>query len=369
MHQAMYVKDQAGYIFFSKNTTGSCGRAVKIHCSVFMDFYCAVDISSADGQKVIRDIENLRTNPNALKTGQITPAQKGGARHLSQLDRISKTLNEMKEGTLVTANVRAYFHVHQKDGDNCPTVYISEVKVRSGSDQSFGLYEERHGRVSSSVEPMRSRNLRDKTVFISGAHDSTKDALKAAKYTTNKQDVSLYYNPPSVAEDLGVWKTNRLSDATRGTIEELKCVLKENEKNKVDWFVEGEGASVLSRAVESLPGSLDQHTFTLINSKTNTPRLLQQLSEKKAQFNGDVIRYTGDRAALLAMADQKDELSKQIGKLPGNVGYNQITRRYLTEQVGQLAQVGNSGGALPTKSSLRGSNTTFVDALNSARKR
>lgn len=368
MHQAMYVKDQGGYIYFSKNTMGACGKPVKIHTSIFMDFYCTVDQSTADGQKVIRDVENLRNNPNAYKTGHELPKPRNSDPvHYNRIKGIRETLRDMKEGTLVTANVRVYFHLIQKPGDPCPTVYISEVKVKAGSDQEFGLFEQKRSLKGESLEPMSNRNLRDKTVFVSGVHDSKDQAFEAAKNMTSKTKAVLFYNPPSVAEDLGVWKINRLSDTTRSAIQELKHTLQENQKNKVDWFVEGEGAAVLSRAIEMLPGNLEQHNFTFINSKANTPRLLQQLGEKKAQFKGDVIRYTGDRSALLALADQKDQLNKQIGKLPGNVGYDRITRRYLADQIEGLGRVGSSNGALATKGTLRGSNMTFVDALNGVR--
>ena len=53
-------RDLDNYIYFSHITTGTSGRAVKIHKDVFLPFFCAVNPDTHEGQSVIRQIKHLR---------------------------------------------------------------------------------------------------------------------------------------------------------------------------------------------------------------------------------------------------------------------------------------------------------------------
>lgn len=370
-----YIADINGYIFFSQNTTGNVGRPVKIHASVFLEFYCEVDPRSGDGQMVIRDIENLRTHPNAMKTNFALPAPRNAPSSKKHVEDLAKARNlaaalthkikTESEGVLTTKNVQAFYHIHQKDGDKSPTVYISEVKVKRGdSDDLPGLYlEGSTSRGQRVITRSKDRKINGKTTYISGASPEVAKAMDQAKIVTGEEHPALFFTPPSVAEDLGVFKSNRLSEPTQKAIYELEQTLKENQKSKVSWYVEGEGAAVLSHAIKQISGTLENHSFKFINSRADTPALLQMLNQKKAQLSGEIIQYHSDHKALLALAGHKEELNKQIGILPGNIGYDAITRRYLMQQIDALGSSSSAQAPLKQQTELRGSKQTFVDAL------
>ncbi len=154
-----HIKDIDGYIFFSPKTTGQVGKPVKIHSNLLIDFMLSVDPKTADGQAVIRDINNLRSFANTVTSG--IPKPKGGtgdrdghkARMQSLyniLDATAKQMSLKRERSFLTTNVRVYYFIDQKPGDAYPTVYINEVQVRAGDvSKQGGFYENgisRYGR-------------------------------------------------------------------------------------------------------------------------------------------------------------------------------------------------------------------------------
>jgi len=274
-----------------------------------------------------------------------------------------------RELCVVTKNMRVYFHVHQKEGDKSPTVYISEIQViHRGAELAGGLYEIRKGLSGSRLEKNPKLNLEGKTVFVSGASKSPDEAMGNASDILRKEDATLFFNPLGIADDLSIWQNNRLSESTIKIIAEMKDVLENNASKKVAWMVEGEGAAVLAHAIANVKGTLEKHSFKFMNAKTNIPKLLHDLAAKKAQLTGEFIGYTRDTTALLAIASQNQELLKQIGVLPGNVGYNQIARRYLKDQLQSLGNTGHANAVLNSQKNLRSGSQTFVEALNLAKR-
>lgn len=368
LNQPSHIKDIDGYVFFSDRTKGSSGKPVKIHVSLFMDFLSAVDTESHDGRAVAFDIEGLK---NSAKANSITPLPQprnsGGTKHESVLARLRNINNIMagkSECSLITKNVRIYYHVHQKDGDKCPTVYISEIQAISGSNtKTGGLHEKQQSRGRSNIRKVDSINLEGRTLFVSRAMTNTNDAMREAQYLTDTHNPALFFNPPSVTDDLGIWKQPRLTQSTKNLVNELERTIKENQKKKVNWIVQGEGAAVLAQALKNVSGSLESHNFKFNNPRANLPKLLQSLSQKRASLNGEFITHSCDRTSLLAIASQRQELVAEIGGLAAPQGFDNISRRYLVDRINNL---GRGNKIIAQQQSLRSGSTTFIAAVNSA---
>jgi hypothetical protein len=370
--------DLSEYLFFSPNTTGLSGSPVKIRADLFMDFFCNVDPQTHDGQSVIRDIESLKIfGKTASQNPRVSvPARNQSEAHKSRLNRVNQTLNILSfnqsispEKTFYTKNVRVFYRVLQMEGDSFPTVYISDIRVvRHGSGEPAGLYEYVSSQFNQKLAKAKNTNLEGKTVYISPAFDGAQKAMDEAAFKTGTTKSLLFFNPPSIAEDLGIWKPPRLSDTTKSAISELTNLLQENQKRKVSWFVEGEGAAVLARALAAVPGTLETHAFKFLNARTNLPSLLQALKEKKAKLEGEFLNYTGDRTALLSIAQNPEALYNQLKQLPAPKGYDCVTRRYLLDFFQALGENGNAKAILAKALSVKGSTGTFIDAITISRR-
>lgn len=364
LNTPLHIKDNAGYVFFSARTVGVTGKPVKIHSSLFIDFFCAVDPTTHDGQAIIRDIENLKVlaRPNTIQPIPLPQGSASTARHNAQMQKVRTLNNAMagkQERSLVTKNVRVFYHIHQNAGDVCPTVYISEVQVlHEGKSTIGGLYEYKNRR----TEKTERRDLNEKLVMISSASESPSEAMKSALKSLGN-NAALFFNPKFVANDISVIREGRLTQQTRSVVNELAEVLQHNQKNSVGWLVDGEGAAVLSHALKSLSGSLEKHSFRFRNARANLPLLMKELSQRKAQLNGEFISYDGDKVALMAIAVQKQALLKNIGQLPSPTGYEKITRRNLIKNIDGLGSVTWAQKATAQPEALRSSKATFVNAL------
>lgn len=366
--------DVSEYLFFSPNTTGLSGSPVKIRADLFMDFFCNVDPQTHDGQSVIRDIESLKIfGKTASQNAHVSvPARNESTAHKNRLNRINQTLSVLSfnqstspEQTFATKNVRVFYRILQKEGDAFPTVYISDIRVvQRGRDNIGGLYEYASTMRGITLEKSKSTDLDGKTVYISAASDSAKKAMDDAVANTNTAKPALFFNPREVAEDLSIWKKSRPSNNTKGLIDHLSDLLMKNQRRTVNWHVEGEGAAVLAHALEKMPGTLEKHSFKFINARTNLATLIQSLGQRKAQLKGEFLDYTRDRTALLSIAQNSADISYQFKKLPEPESYNRVTRRYLVEYFRALGENSNAKAILARAASIKGSNATFIDAIN-----
>lgn len=363
--------DVSEYLFFSPNTTGLSGSPVKIRADLFMDFFCNVDPQTHDGQRVIRDIESLKIfGKMASSNAHVSvPARNDSAAHRTRLNRINQTLSVLSfnqstspEKTFATKNVRVFYRILQQEGDAFPTVYISDVRiVQRGQENVGGLYE--YTKTASKQELSKSKNtkLEGKTVYISAAHDTATEAMKSATYDTNNTASALFFIPSAIAEDIGIWKKPRITDSTKAVIAELSELLRHN--RNVNWHVVGEGAAVLLQALTKVPGSLEKHSFKIANPRTNIATLLQELGKRKAQLQGEFLGYSGEKAILLSIAQNSTAISNQLDQLPRGPGYDRIARRYLIDYFLALGANGNAQAILNKAMSLKGTNTTFIDAI------
>ena len=371
-HIPFHIKDINGYVFFSDKTTGKSGKPVKIHTSLFVDFFCAVDPTTHDGQTIIRDIENLRVlaKPNTIQSIPLLQGNASTAKHNEQMQKVRNTNNIMagkQECSLATKHIRVFYRIHQYAGDICPTVYISDLQIiYRGQDQVAGLYESKtSGSVTKLIKIDRA-NLEGRLVVISGASDSASGAMESAKKAFGK-GVALFFNPKYVASDLNTTRSARLTEKTRKVIDELAAVVAENQKRSVAWYVEHEGAAVLSHALKKVTGSLEKHSFRFLNARSDLSSLMQSLSQRKAKLDGEFIAYESDKAALFTLVEQKQALLRQLDILPSATGYEKITRRYLMRNIENLADHSGAKSVLSAADSMRSSKATFLSVLSSVR--
>jgi len=342
------------FIYFSHSTTGSNGRAIKIHKDLFLPFFCGVDPKTHDGQFIIRQIEQLRTTPHHLIMSAGIRFRSPG--YTQQL----QNLQDNTERMLTVKNVQIMYRISQEAGDRTPTVYIEQARiVDKGDNNSAGFYSRNKlptgGR--GPVTKMKEISLEHRTVFINGLADSLDEAMAQSG---NSSSV-LFYNPAKVCNDLGVWGAGSRSSITNDAIKELTEGLQLNKSKKVKWVIEGEGGGILTKALKNVKGSLTDHKFKITNPKSDTPKLLQAITEKKGVLPEMFLTHSQNEMSLIATASHKEALIKQIGLLPVDKGMRKKIVSKIesnSDEVKPIMQQATIG--------VGSKNVTFVQALNSA---
>jgi hypothetical protein len=377
MQQLPYhIKDLDGYIFFSENTQGISGSPVKIHTRLFLDFFCAVDPDSAEGQSVIRDIEALRVNPNAYQ--QITrptppPPKPKRPSHQQQLRKINNTLcqiGQRLEMSRSTKNLVVYYHIHQLEGDKCPTVYISEIHIQNESGRvEGGLYKPaklRSGQDSYTKDP--SLDLENQGVYVSKGVLQTAEAFAEADHIRTKVPLKIFVTPKSAANDIGIWHEPRVTDKNIKLVSQLRDLIRQNSGKKVDWWLDGEGAAIFGQALKGLNANLEKQNIQLMNPRCNIPALLQDLSAHKAQLNNEFITHYIDPVSRLALGSQSKAITEQLRTLPGaNIGYNKIAYSHLVNQITAMGARETVQSLLNVNNTLKKSSETFLAQLFKAK--
>lgn len=357
------------YVYFSPLTMGGAsGRAVKIHKDLFLPFFCMVDPSTHDGQAIIRQIENLRTTCTIVRkaTGSgyaNNPRQDG--RHKIQLAKVESAFHQV----LIIKNLHVYYRVSQEDGDKAPSIYIVNIRqVSRDTGSAPGLYENTNSsfRSGGGTKKATSSNVDGKKVYINGASQTVKDAMDHAKYAIDDNNPTLFYCPTTTIDELGPFGRSEKSHITNTTINELRNILASNQKTSrgVSWYVDGRGAGVLNEAIKHFSGDLSAHSFRLINPVANTARLIESLAQKKAKFEGEFFKYDQNRAALMNIGTQKNDILNAIGKLPAGKNYDIITRKNIVNAINDLSRFGEK--AATAQSKLSSPNKTFVQSLKTA---
>jgi len=357
------------YVFFSPLTMGgSSGRAVKIHKDLFLPFFCVVDPATHDGQNIIRQIENLRTTCTIVRqetgSGYANNPRQSPA-HKSQLAKVESAFHQV----LIVKNLHVHYRVSQESGDKAPSIYIFNIReINRGTGGSPGLYRAATGSFRENQGPQKvsSSNVDGKKIYINGAPHTVEDAMDQAKYATDDNNAMLFYCPTTALDELGPLGRNERSRATKETLGELASVLTNNQKASrgVSWYVDGKGANVLTEAIKQFQGDLSAHSFRLINPVTNTAQLIESLSKKKAKFEGEFFKYDQNRASLISLGNQKNDVLQAIGKLPAGKNYDIITRKNIVSAISDLSRVGEKAKAAQTK--LSSANQTFVQLLKVA---
>lgn len=358
------------YVFFSPLTKGGAsGRAVKIHKDLFFPFFCVVNPESHDGQSIIRQIENLRTTCTIVRkepgSGYANNPRESDA-HKVRLGKLNNAFHKV----LIIKNLHIYYRVSQEVGDTAPTIYVMNIRMVNASTTGLpGLYKETPSPTGDvSLEKLKSANVDGQNVYINDYVQSTQHALiQAQRLINDNKKTVLFYCPALACDELGAFGSKRRSAVTQKTINELADVFKQNQRASqgVNWYVEGEAANLLAEAMKQVPGDLSKHSFRLINPVTNTASLMKNLTGKKAKFEGEFFKYDiRNRASLVMLSSQKDQLAQIVEKLPAAKGYDNITRRYILQSVNDLSLKGNN--AISQQAKLNSPTKTFVQLLKVA---
>ncbi len=357
----MHSKQQE-YVYLSDNTRGQIGRPIKVHMEAAIYLYCTIELDTYLGQQVIRDLESLRSTIELTSEFNV-PHKKADKKR----DDVYATLKRLRNAPLSTSigSVSVSFYYEQKAGDKVKTVYISSIRIiGKGSSYAPGVYQRSsRGQVTRMEKPL----LRGKAVFVSGAN-AEKPGLqidRANKLLGSPSDLAVFYTPQDVGNDIGPWKNGKMSRITDATVKELKSILQNNQASQVSWYVEQEGAGILMHAIEGTKLNLKGHDFKIVDSHaSNTPKLLQKLSEANADFSkGDAVDYTdmNNDKGMLGLARQVDNLCNQVGNLSGYQDYAIISRRYLIQGIQTKGRLGAQ--VLSKISSINSSKSSLVSIL------
>ncbi len=355
------TKNPRDFVYFSSLTTGTSGRAVKIHKDLFLPFFCTVDPTTHEGKTVISQIESLKS---VSMVSAPSPRASQSVKHVTRLANIRNAF----EHVLVTKRVQVYYKISEETGDKAPCVYITGFKsIQQGVNEQAGLYEQKSRKFNSgSTKRIKNNDLSGRTVYINGLAENIDTAITNAHSETGRNDTALFYSPASVSNELGTWSTSIRTHSSQQAVDELSSVLKynQNPKKEISWVIEGSGAALLSKTLKETPCSLKNHKFKLINAETNTPELISTLNNKNASLTGEFFNYSRNKSALIAIAFHKEELIKQIGLLPASKGYDTTTRRHITKQIDALGN--NASSVIQQNSQVHGKKATFVQALENA---
>ncbi len=376
-----HIADINGYIYFSPKTTGQVGKAIKIHTQLLLDFMLSVDLKTAAGQAVVHDIESLRALANTSVVNVPPPmgGRKDSAKHTAQLSAVHKKVNALaqhvdlkRERPFITNNVRVFYYINQKEGDQHPTVYINELQIRARDLTKGGFYEERatgYGRTSlKEIEP---QTLEGKSIYISAALGDVDKAFKQAKQVTNVKLPTLFFVDDESSECLATYHARKLNDSAKKLVYQLAQTLQKNATKKANWLVEGEGAIVLSHALEKVGSPLASHKFTLVNPKGNIPKLVQLLEAKKVQLIGNFMQLVGNLpsypGAMVSLGSRGNELLDKLSALPpsssatAQVSLRQYMRNGMLDYLGRIVATPALNQLVNLPSEARQSKQTFLD--------
>lgn len=279
--------------------------------------------------------------------------------------------------------MRVYYNIYIRETDICPTVYISEIQViNKGKEDVGGFYEAEGSFFGEKITKVTKCNLSGKTVFISAATATKKEAMENAKVLNKDKAPVLFFNPASVTEDLTFGKKNRLTDATQNLVNELKTTMRENKDYPVNWIVAGEGAALLSHALDGSNESLEKHSFKFVNPKADLSGLLQKLSTRRVDMGNDIISI--DKAlknsafsSMLVIATQKDALMDRLTNMPLrkmpemglDINPEFFLRIDLLKKVSDVTNIGALRSIARLPQALEGKSISFVEAVMKVRAR
>jgi hypothetical protein len=289
------------FVYFSDNTKGINGKAVKIKIDLFLRFAALVDPKTHTGQTIIRQIENLRML-NAASPG------------------VHANVHSAFRFMLQLSNMQVFYAVLDGEGQAGKQIFIGDIKADfGGNGEKAGLYV--YNAVTRKYDSYKQTNLDHKAVYLNGHCEQLQIALKNAKSRISlaNADIAVFYTPGKVINELGVWNSSSSRETVNESIGKLRDVMKFNQDKKVSWVAEAEGAEIFSNALDGMNGVLSGHKFRLIDPLTNTPMLLQKLKSKEIKPAIDEIApvtYTGEnRATTIFLESQKNAVINALKML------------------------------------------------------
>jgi hypothetical protein len=382
-----HIADINGYIYFSSKTTGQVGKSIKIHIQLLLDFMLSIDLQSPFGQSVVHDIESLRALANTSVVNIPPPmgGRRDSPRHTAQMSTLHKKVNALaqhvdlkRERPFITNNVRVFYYINQKEGDQHPTVYINELQIRARDFTLGGFYEEQRGSFTKGeLKKFEPQNLQDKTIYVNAAKDGVKKAYDQAKQITKAQKPTLFFIDEESSECLATYHARKLNESAKKLVDKLAQSIQKSATNKAHWYVEGEGAIVLTHALEKVGAQLASHKVTLVNPKGNIPELVQLLEAKKVELIGNFMQLDGNlpsySGAIVSLASHGNQLLDKIKALPpsnsakAHNSLHQYMRSGMVDYLGRIVATPELQKVNNLPSQARQSKQTFLEICQRGR--
>lgn len=335
------------YVYFSDNTKGQTGKAVRIKIDLFPRFAALVDPKTHKGQTIIRRIENLRM-VNGASAGVYSNAN-CAFRYMLQVP-----------------GLKVFYTVLDGVGQSGKEVFIGDIKLDcKESDDKPGLYV--YDNFHNKHLNYNQTDLNGKVVYLNGYCQNLKAAFANAqsRVPISESDLALFYTPGHCINELGVWESPRSEKKMHDASSLLGKAMKFNHNRKVHWVAEAGGAAVFSKALDELNTNLTGHKFRLIDPLTNVPALLHKLETKNIKPTTDEIApvaYTGsNRATNMYMESQKQAVISALKAMKVKSYVEDVHHTAIAEIEAGL-------GCLPVKRSTQAMNNTAALNNNPSKK-
>ncbi len=344
-------KDRKNFVFFSNETKGAFGRAVKIDVSLFPAFLALVDPATYSGGQVVRAIVNLRSTAR-------------------QMGSQANAFNAF-EYLMTAGNVAIRYRVSSEGENDKGTVYITRVSSNFSSNGKSGFYSVAGLRGTVKVDPYEGQKFSSSAIYLNGTSGSGDSGLReTAELATSRCQQSsclMMYSNGDVVNDLGVWKpTASASRERKQMVSRVREALELNAGEKKQWVAEGEGAALLLEAVTQATGNSRQdlnyekhqfsnYQFKVINPVGDTSKLLGLLRQKKANISEQALTYDNPgRAATVSALAQYGQMTQRLGTLGTRPEFNQAVTKRFKQAIGSKVANYKAGS---------GSGGTFYEAV------
>lgn len=324
-------KDLKNYVYFSNDTRGTVGRAVKINPDLFAPFLAMVDPSSFQGRNIIKAITDLRAT----------------AGHLNSQANARNSF----EYRLTIENVAVRYRVCSEEIGSKGTVYITQIDLSGTSADRSGMYAVQIGRGSAQYSDYTSAKFSHSTVYLNGS-DTAKLDRAAHKATERSKSGScmLVYSNLNALGSSGAWKASQTeSGNAKNLTAKLTEALELNAGDQKEWIAEGEGAALLLEAIVNTRGDarkdlnyqknkFSNYKFKIYNPVANTSKLLELLRKKDAELTEQVIVYDNPgRAALVSASANHTQINQTLSRLGSRMDYNRaVTQKFNSAIKGSL---------------------------------
>lgn len=336
-------KDLKNYVYFSNDTRGTVGRAVKINPDLFAPFLAMVDPSSFQGRNIIKAITDLRAT----------------AGHLNSQANARNSF----EYRLTIENVAVRYRVCSEEIGAKGTVYITQITLGGASLDKSGLYTINRASGRSIPAEQNSTKFSSSAIYLNGStHTRVQDAANAATLRSPQGGCLLAFSNAEVQGDIDIWKKSQTtSTKSASMLAKITEALELNAGAKKEWIAEGEGVALLLEAVKNARGNsrkdlnyekhqFSNYKFRLFNPVGDTSTLLTILRQKKAELPEKVITYDApSRAAKVSGIANHYRLNQRLATLGSRLEYNQTITKNFNSSISpsavgayNSAKVGNS---------------------------
>ncbi|MFC6634151.1 hypothetical protein [Microbulbifer taiwanensis] len=310
----MHQKDYSGFVYFHPSTRGQDGKPVFIDKGLLRRFMDLVDTATEEGRRLAVQVTELKSKAAGLESAS----------------NISDGFSHRQ----TFGGVEVTYAVFQRSNERNrgPGVYITGIrrvnKDDSGKDHAPGLYRVdfsagRGWEISDSPCDNISTTVGAiGAVFSGGRYSAGETGRSFGGYFTEKlsggklnDGFSLYYAPSYLVDSLGVWRTSEQKTNPQGAgpkqlAQLFKATLpwssSANPEVKYEWYVFGEGAKMLSLALNEYKGlgagPLNEHRFTFLDPKASLGIVYKNLADVGAKVSEP--GFLMSRAAYAAKVHQ-----------------------------------------------------------------